>query len=133
MALLLDEDYVELGAQGIAHVEHETRRFLVLSEFPLPAGTYTCQQCDVLVEIPPNYNQAGNDMFWTNPRLLRTDGVPIPATSGPGEDSREVNGQVFCRWSRHWHGKPSAWKPGESNVETIVNRITWAFNHPDAK
>lgn len=133
MGLLLDEDYIELKERGVAYVEDAAQRFLILVNYVLPPGLYEQQTCDVLIAIPSNYNQAGNDMFWTCPRISRTDGQNIPATNEPGCDSRTFDGRVFCRWSRHWNQGSSVWKSGKDNVVTILRRLTWAFEHPDAK
>lgn len=133
MSLLLDQDYAELQERGISTLEDEANRFLVFPGFELPQGIYMQPSCDVLVAVPRNYNQDGNDMFWTYPRLTRADGAPIPATGEPGADSRTFQSRIFCRWSRHWHKGSSIWRPGSDNVVTIMRRITWAFEHPDAK
>jgi hypothetical protein len=133
MPLLLEQDYLELQERGVAYVEDAAQRFLVLLGYALPHGVYHQQSCDVLIAIPNNYNHDGNDMFWTFPRLARADGREIPATNEPGSDSRTFDGKIFCRWSRHWHQGPSMWKAGRDNIVTILRRITWAFEHPDAK
>lgn len=132
MPLLLEKDYAELNERGLAFVEDPSNRFLVLKGFGLPSGIYVQPNCDVLVAIPGNYNQDGIDMFWTFPRLSRTNGAVIPATGEPGADSRTFEGNVFCRWSRHWNQSPVVWRPGKDDVVTIVRRITWALEHPDA-
>lgn len=133
MPLLLDRDYAELNERGIAFVEDPSNRFLILKGFDLPTGIYVQAKCDVLVAIPANYNHDGIDMFWTYPRLLRANGVAIPATADPGTDSRMFEGNVFCRWSRHWNGSSVMWRPGKDNVVTIVRRVTWALEHPDTQ
>lgn len=133
MPLLLDSDYAELQERGISFAEDETRRFLILKNFELPESTYRQEVCDVLIVIPANYNQAGNDMFWTHPQLDRLGGASIPAADGPGANGQEYEGRIFCRWSRHWQSGAGMWKPGLDNVTTILNRITWALNHPDTK
>ncbi len=133
MPLLLDSDYVELEERGISFVEDEPRRLLILKDFELPQSVYRQERCDVLIVVPANYNQTGNDMLWTFPMLEMASGAPIPATCGPESDSRAFDNKVFCRWSRHWHSGAGVWKPGVDNVTTILNRITWAFNHPSAQ
>jgi hypothetical protein len=134
MPLLLDADYAELEEQGLAYREDTGNRFLVLPGYPLPEGLYHQTNCDVLVIIPSNYNQAGIDMLWTFPYLTRLDGKAIPQTSRPGEgDNRSFEGREFCRWSRHWKEPRVAWRPGTDNVATILHRIRWAFGNPDAK
>lgn len=134
MPLLLDTDYEELKARGLKIIEDEPNRFLVLPEYVLPDGLYRQKAGDILVVIPTNYNQGGNDMFWTYPRLVRADGKPIPATNDPGGgDNRAFAGKEFCRWSRHWQSGPSVWKPGKDNIVTILRRLAWALGNPDAK
>lgn len=134
MALLLDADYAQLEEQGLAYLEDEANRFLVLPGYPLPEGLYHQKSCDVLVIMPTNYNQAGIDMLWTYPQLTRLDGKPIPQTSRPGEgDNRTFDGREFCRWSRHWNEPRVAWRAGKDNIVTILHRIRWALGNPDAK
>ncbi len=131
MPLLFESDYEELRARGLTFVEDESLHRLVLRSFELPEFVYTQTACDVLVEIPPNYNQGGNDMFWTFPKLERADGRPIPNTGDASCDPRTFEDKLFFRWSRHWHSGSAVWQPGKDNIVTIVNRLTWAFNHPD--
>ena len=133
MALLLDKDYAELDQRGLCYQEDEANRFLIFKDYPLPEGTYTVNACDVLVVIPPNYNQAGNDMFWTYPRLNRTDRKPIIQSNDPGGgDNRQYQGREFCRWSRHWNpGMAGVWRPGMDNIVSIQRRLEWAFQNPD--
>lgn len=134
MPLLLDDDYEKLRERGITYEESEPHRFFVFTQHTLPAGTYTVAACDVLIVIPPNYNQDGNDMFWTFPRLHRTDGKPIPAVMDPaGGDNRILNGKEYCRWSRHWSSGPGVWRPGRDDVISIYRRIDWALKKPDAQ
>ncbi len=134
MPLLIDEDYSRLAEQGIKFCEDDNKRFLILQDYRLPAGLYQVQSCDVLIQIPSNYNQAGNDMFWTYPRLKRANGIAIPATNEPGAGNNSFfRDKEFCRWSRHWNQGRSVWKPGADNVGTIVHRVEWALGNPDAK
>lgn len=138
MGLLLDEDYVYLTEIGLKYVEVAEPRFLIFRNFVLPGGVYKSgsevkNAVDVLYVIPTNYNASGGDMFWVYPYLERVDGKAIPNVNvgGPGQDSRSHDGIEYLRWSRHWHNKP--WIPKVDNVQKIVDRITWAFAHPDAK
>jgi hypothetical protein len=134
MSLLLDTDYEELTACRLEYVEDEPNRFLVLNNYLLVEGLYQQKSCDIFVVVPQNYNQDGNDMFWTCPRLVRADGKQIPATNElGGGDNRIFNGKEFCRWSRHWQGGSSVWKPGKDNIVTILRRIAWALGNPDTQ
>jgi len=133
MPLLNDTDYVELKERGISYFEDEEQRFLILPDYLLPDGLYHEKSCDVLVIIPQTYNQSGIDMLWTHPHLTRIDGKAIPNMAGPGyNDNRIYKANEFCRWSRHWNHAPVAWRAGKDNVFTILHRITWALNNPDA-
>ncbi len=135
MPLLFDSDYVKLSERNISYEESETNRFFIFTHFVLPTGVYNVTECDVLVVIPQNYNQAGNDMFWTCPYLQRQNGVPIPAINTPGAgDNRTCNGREYCRWSRHWNpGNPGVWRPGYDDIISIYRRIEWALNKPDTR
>lgn len=131
--LLLDDDYAALEERSIQYIEDGGQRFLIIADYPLPEGLYVQDKCDVLVIIPQNYNQGGNDMFWTFPRLVKSDGTPIPQTQNAGQgDNRTYDGREFCRWSRHWNKPPSSWRAGKDDVLTILRRIEWAFRNPDA-
>lgn len=135
MPILLDSDYESLCGAGFAFEEDVAQRFFVFLGIMPQGCRYTVPTCDVLVVIPPNYPQAGNDMFWTYPRLQRADGRPIPATMDPGGgDSRVWKGREFCRWSRHWDpSSPGGWRPGKDDIMSIYRRIEWALKHPDGQ
>jgi hypothetical protein len=134
MALLLPEDYKKLAERRINYEESEPHRFLIFTAFKLPEKIYTVELCDVLVVIPTNYNQAGNDMLWTNPRLKRATGQPIPASNEAGQgDNRTWNSREFCRWSRHWQAASNVWRPGRDDVISIYRRVEWALKHPDCQ
>ena len=129
MPLLFDDDYRDLEEQGITFEEGESQRILVFKNYQLSSEIYTFTSCDVLVMIPPNYNQAGNDMFWTYPRPYRSDGRPLPMVmEAGGGDSRNWANREFCRWSRHW--EPSCWKPGKDGIISIYRRVGSALRHP---
>ena len=132
MPLLHDEDYDLLAEQGLEYEEDKTSRFLVLKNYPLPKDLYSINYCDVLIIIPPNYNAAGNDMFWTHPILSRIDNKPIPRANKPGDKHNHFyETKEFYRWSRHWNDAAS-WKPNIDNILTILQRLEWALNNPDA-
>ena len=133
MALLLDGDYVALAEWGLTWEESEPDRFFIFTALKLPEGMYTVAQADILVVVPANYNQAGNDMLWTFPRLYRRDGKAIPNVLDPGGgDNRFYRQREFCRWSRHWNpGAPGVWRPGKDGIIAIYRRVDWALRNPD--
>jgi len=135
MQLLFDEDYEKLKIDGVTFKEIPEHRFFIFTNYPLPEGLYTVATCDVLVVIPSNYNQAGNDMLWTNPRLKRSDGQAIPRSEEPGSRHNQRAEEVeYCRWSRHWSKEsPGAWRPGYDDIMSIKRRIDWALKYPDAR
>jgi len=136
MSLLLDEDYTILSEAGLDFVEDENHRFLIIKNFPLPAGLYSyngslIDQVEVLWIVPANYNTSGGDMFWVHPALTRSDGKSIPAAAVfGGGDSRCFNDKEYCRWSRHW--PEQSWKPKSDNIRKVIDRIEWALKKPDA-
>jgi len=137
MPLLFDEDYQILNDAGLKFTEDEVSRFFIFRDFPLPEGIYVANNqartvVDVLYIIPSDYNTSGGDMFWIFPHLARADGRAIPAVGGPGQDSRMHAGREYARWSRHWN-QGNRWRPKIDNIQTIIDRITWAFAYPDAK
>lgn len=138
MTLLTDEDYSNLERMQLKFEEDEAKHLLVFIDFKLNAGLYQVDQCNVLVVIPPNYPAAGNDMFWTYPRLQRTDGLVIPGTidstlSDCQRDIRIFEGKTYDRWSRHWEKDNQKWRAGKDNIETIVNRLTYVLANSHEK
>lgn len=133
MPLLLDDDYIRLADWGITFEESEQQRFFIFTKYKLPQGLYTAECCDVLVMIPPNYNQAGNDMFWCAPHFERADKMPIPQVMPPGGgDNRLWNGQEFFRWSRHWNPpNPGVWRAGKDDIISIYRRIDRSLKNPN--
>lgn len=135
MPLLLDVEYEALREANLAFNEDTAQRFFVFLGVRPQENLYTVLTCDVLVVVPPNYPQAGNDMFWTHPRLHRSDGRPIPAVLDPGGgDNRFWQNREFCRWSRHWPPSSSgAWRAGKDDIMSIYRRIEWALKYPDGQ
>lgn len=139
MSLITQSDQARLLEIGMPFLEVEegTNRFLILTQYPLKNGMYQVDQCEVLIVIPANYPQAGNDMFWVYPQLKRLDGKPIPGTSVPQNeqqgDPRFWNGKRYDRWSRHWPNPPHAWRPGKDDIDAILNRLSWCLENPDCK
>jgi Prokaryotic E2 family E/Multiubiquitin len=131
--LLLDEDYEELRRRGIDWEEDGDRRYLVFKDYALPGGIYVQTSANVLVQIPANYNHDGIDMLWVAPHLTRTDGKDVPAHAATGSTKNVHHaGMEFCRWSRHWNETYNRWRPGVDAIETILRRVRWALEHPDA-
>ncbi|MGZ8236270.1 MAG: E2/UBC family protein [Methylobacter sp.] len=132
MALLTEEDYSDLERMQLKFKEDDANRLLVFIDFDLVTGLYQVDRCNALVIIPPTYPAAGNDMFWTYPRLQRTDGLIIPGTIDPAlpdcqRDIRVFEEKTYDRWSRHWQVGNQIWRAGRDNITTIVNRLTYVL------
>ena len=133
MNLLTSNDYDCLNKMGLQSIEVPDQHFLILKDYELPEGIYNVNKCNILVIIPNNYPDAGNDMFWVHPELYRSDGKQIPAAfKFGGNDARHHDNKEYCRWSRHWDNN-QRWNPSEDGISTIINRLTWCLNNPDCK
>lgn len=133
MGMLLEEDYEKLYEIELNFEEDKPSQYLVFHKYELPKGLYNVESCSVLIVIPTNYNDAGIDCIWVSPHLSRKDGKGIPQTSAPGaRENHHYKNLEYCRWSRHWNNGQNCWKPGVSNIETILRRLRWIFEHPDA-
>lgn len=97
------------------------RRWLLLTNYPLPAGL-SSSAATIALEIPPTYPSAEIDMFYCLPHLALADGRRIAQT----EARAAIRGQQFQRWSRH-RGAGSPWKPGSDNVLTHLALIDAAL------
>jgi|GEM_PF-4101586 len=132
MQLLFDEDYRILESSGLSFEEDTQKRYLILRNFPLKEGLYIfkgdpIETLEVLLKIPSNYNTSGGNMFWTFPKISRSNGKPIPAYGGSPINH---NRKVYDRWSRHWRGL--SWKSKVDNIRKILGRVEWALKNPDA-
>lgn len=118
------EDREWLEKQGIVYREERNGndQCLIFSALPLPPGKYSANEADVLNLLPPNYPDAGPDMFYVRPRLTLANGRLAPATDANGA----FLGETWQRWSRHWNDNP--WRAGIDDVQTIYRRITRAIN-----
>lgn len=107
-----DEDY--LASHGIAYelIADGQGTHLILTDVALPPGLVP-SSVDILVTLPPGFNDIGPDMFWCYPSVARSDGRGIPGTETP----HDFNGRTWQRWSRHIAG---AWRPGIDNVATYI-------------
>ena len=133
MALLLEEDYVRLDEIEFIFEEDDANQYLIFHNYGLPNGLYNVDTCSVLIVIPTNYNDAGIDCIWVSPHLSRKDGKGIPRASAQGAgENHHHKGQEYCRWSRHWNKGNNNWKAGISNIDTILRRLRWVFENPDA-
>ena len=118
----LDTEY--LVAKGIPYEEIETsgHRALIFKGFRTPIGRYDASTVDVLVLLPPSYNDAGPDMFYTLPWLRL---IPEKRYAKAADVQFEFDGQIWQRWSRHADG--NYWRPGVDGIRTVLKRISAAM------
>lgn len=91
-------------------------KWILLYNFPIPLG-FTTRSATVAIQIPDSYPTTAPDMAYFYPPVNRCDGVAIPATQA----TQLIDGQVFQRWSRHYH--QGTWNPDEDNLAVHVMAI----------
>lgn len=120
--MLRPEDEVYLHSHQVDYeiIDDPQGTHLILKQVRLPTGL-TPDAVDILVTLPPGFNDIGPDMFWCDPFVARADGQGIPAT----ESRLEFHGRTWQRWSRHIGG---SWRPGIDNVATYVAYVKRALS-----
>lgn len=100
---------VETGQQGM---------YLLIRGFKVNAERYTVGSVDLLIHIPPGYNQARLDMFYVDPeiRIRATGDVPQAATN-----IETYFGRRWQRFSRHF--KEPGWRPGVDCLQSMLAKI----------
>lgn len=107
-----DEDYLDkLGLHWETTIEEDGRRWLLIHNYPVPAG-YTVERTLLALEVPPTYPQAALYGFYVFPPLALKTGREIQRTQMRGK----LRGQEFHGWSRHRGAV--AWNPAKDNVVT---------------
>jgi hypothetical protein len=107
-----DENYLASHAISYQLVTDSQGTHVTLTDLPLPVGLEP-SVVDVLITLPPGFNDLGPDMFWCYPSVTRTDGQGIPGT----ESTHDFNGRTWQRWSRHIG---ACWRPGIDNLATYI-------------
>ena len=107
------EDRGFLEARGLAWeaVKEGNTHWLVLHEYPIPAG-YAPSGVSLALQIPFSYPSTQIDMAYFHPALAREDGVAIGRLTGQTFDGRQ-----WQRWSRHRTGA-NPWRPDVDCIET---------------
>jgi hypothetical protein len=86
---------------------------VVLHDFRLAAG-FTVAATDLLLRLPSGFPDSAPDMFWCDPSVARSDGVPIPAA----DQYEQHVGRRWQRFSRHLaHGE---WRPGVDSLDSFI-------------
>jgi hypothetical protein len=119
--VLRPDDEAYLTRHGIAYelMSDPQGTHLILTDVALPPGLEPTT-VDILITLPPGFNDVGPDMFWCYPPVSRGDGQGIPGT----QVTHEFNGRTWQRWSRHIGGD---WRPGIDNVATYIAYVKRAL------
>lgn len=116
-----DEDHLDrLGLRWETIVEVK-RRWLILHDYPLPAG-YTAQRAKLALEVPPNYPGGQIYGFYAYPPLALSSGRQIASTQMRGV----LLGVEFHGWSRN-RGPAAPWNPATDNVGTQLALVEAAL------
>jgi len=123
MFALLDIDETHLDRLGLRWetVIEADRRWLLLHDYPLPAG-YTVAHTKVALEIPPTYPGAQIYGFYAYPPLALSSGRVIASTQLRGI----LHGVEYHGWSRN-RGPAAPWDPAKDNVVTQLALVDAAL------
>lgn len=113
---LLEDDVEYLDRLGLKWetVVEDARRWLVIRDYPVPAG-YTVATTTLALELPPTYPQAQIYGFYSHPVLALANGRTIPNTQLSGM----IDGKMYVGWSRYRPNQP--WNPDADNVVTQLS------------
>jgi len=119
--MLRPDDARYLDEHAIRHtvVDDPQGTHVVLHDVAPPAGLNP-PTVDILVTLPPGFNDVGPDMFWCTPFVTRADGQPIAGADVP----HDFQGRTWQRWSRHIG---ASWRPGIDNLGTYIAYVRRAL------
>ena len=119
-----DLDAVGISAgRATVHTEPGGWSFLVISDYPLPAG-YQPNRVQLLVKLPPTFPDAAPDMFWVHPEVKAPTGT-LPR----GASTERLLDRDWQRFS--WHLAAGAWTPGISTLRDYLRCIAARFLRMD--
>lgn len=117
----VDEQYLDRLKLRWETIVDQGRRWLVIENYPVPAG-YNVASVTMALEIPPPYPGAQIDMFYTDPPLTLMSGRAIDCT----HIAATIREKPFNGWSRH-RGPGSEWNPEADNVITHLALVESAL------
>jgi Prokaryotic E2 family E/Multiubiquitin len=117
----VDEDFLDRHHVHWETIEDGGRRWLLLHGYPTPSG-YNVRRVTLALEIATSYPGAQIDMFFLQPPVVLTSGLPLPNTEG----RVLIGGLSYQQWSRH-RGQSSAWRPETDNVVTHLALVESAL------
>lgn len=97
--------------------QHGGVTHILISGYQLPVGLGS-STTNLLIQIPVGFPDVRPDMFWCQPAVNKTSGVP------PGTSAQVIGAVSWQRWSRHIG---SAWRPGIDDLETYLAYIRRCF------
>ncbi len=100
--------------------EDDQRRWLVIHNYPVPAG-YAVSRTLLALEVPPTYPAAQIYGFYVYPPLQLTSGREIPSTQMRGT----IRKKEFHGWSRNRGAV--GWNPAVDNVVTQLALVEAAL------
>ncbi|CAN5152777.1 hypothetical protein BH09GEM1_BH09GEM1_22640 [soil metagenome] len=109
-----DRDYLESKEMIFTLSSVGAEVHLTLHEFVFPEA-YVPMQSDLRIVLPPGYDSANPDMFWTRPSVKLLSGA-LPLTA---DYMQTFADGVWQRWSRHFEG----WRPGVDGLRSYVASI----------
>lgn len=119
---VLDVDQAHLKRLGLRWetIEEGGRRWLVIYNYPVPAG-YTVQVTTLALEVPPTYPGAQIYGFYAYPPLALAAGRAIPSTQLRGI----IHNKEFHGWSRNRGSQD--WNVARDNVVTQLALVEAAL------
>lgn len=119
--LEVDENHLDRLRLRWETIVEANRRWLLLHDYPLPAG-YTAQRTELALEVPPNYPGGQIYGFYAYPPLTLSSGREIARTQMRGV----LFGVEFHGWSRN-RGPAVSWNPATDNVVTQLALVEAAL------
>jgi hypothetical protein len=95
---------------------------LIIKNFELPDGKFTCQSSDLLILIPKGYPDVKPDMWYFYPAILL---ISSKKPARQTEYSINFEGKVWQRWSRHFPA--NEWRSGIDGIHTYLKKIQVAL------
>ena len=110
---LLEEDDAYLNERGYTFelVPDGSGGCLIIKTYPLALGKYDRQSVDLMICIPPDYNDAKLDMYYVDPEIR------LAATGQHPEQASHFENHANRRWQRFSRHLPQ-WRPG---IDTLRN------------
>ena len=115
-----DESYLnEKGYDWSVQQDASHGNCLVIKDFPINFEKFSVNKTDLLVIIPPQYNNVALDMFYVKPEVKLKDGQYPQAA----DQSFNCLGEIWQRFSRHI----TNWQPGLDAIHSFLSLVKKEF------